>query len=78
MGPRHSQSLLVDGLTTREVAARLYLAPKTILNRVSAIIAKLGVSSRAEAIALGSAAGLGHRPGGGSASNQARDVEAST
>ncbi len=49
--------LLVDGLTTSQIAARLYLAPKTILNRVSAIIAKLGVASRAEAVALGKAAG---------------------
>ena len=71
-------SLLVDGFTTQQVAARLYLAPKTILNRVSAIIAKLGVSSRADAVALGTAAGLGHPPGGGSASNQVRDVEPST
>lgn len=53
--------LLVDGLTTSQIAGRLYLAPKTILNRVSAIIAKLGVATRADAIALGRAAGLGGR-----------------
>lgn len=51
--------LLVDGLTTSQVAARLFLAPKTILNRVSAIIAKLDVATKADAIALGRAAGLG-------------------
>jgi DNA-binding NarL/FixJ family response regulator len=58
--------LMVDGLPTSQVAARLYLAPKTIRNRVSDILGKLGVASREDAIALGRAAGLGrgrHRPG---------------
>ena len=54
-------ALLVDGLSTSQVAARLFLAPKTILNRVSDIVGKLGVNNRAEAIALGRAAGLGGR-----------------
>lgn len=51
--------LLVEGLAPSQVAARLFLAPKTIRNRVSAIIVKLGVATRADAIALGKAAGLG-------------------
>jgi DNA-binding NarL/FixJ family response regulator len=51
--------LLVEGLATSQVAARLFLSPKTILNRVSVIIAKLGVATKADAIALGKAAGLG-------------------
>jgi DNA-binding NarL/FixJ family response regulator len=58
--------LLVDGLPTSQVAARLYLAPKTIRNRVSEMLGKLGVASREEAIALGRASGLGTgrlRPG---------------
>lgn len=54
-------ALLVDGLSTSQVAARLFLAPKTILNRVSDIVGKLGVDNRAEAIVLGRAAGLGGR-----------------
>lgn len=54
--------LLVDGLPTSRVAARLYLAPKTIRNRVSEMLGKLGVASREDAIALGRAAGLGARP----------------
>jgi DNA-binding NarL/FixJ family response regulator len=44
----------------------LYLAPKTIRNRVSEMLGKLDVASREEAIALGRAAGLGKerfRPG---------------
>lgn len=58
--------LMVDGLPTSQVAARLYLAPKTIRNRVSEMLGKLGVASREDAITLGRAAGLGAgrlRPG---------------
>ena len=51
--------LLVDGLPTSQVASRLYLAPKTIRNRISEMLTKLGVTSRDEAIAVGRAAGLG-------------------
>ena len=55
--------LLVDGLPTSQVAARLYLAPKTIRNRISEMLGKLGVSSRDDAVALGRAAGLGRGRG---------------
>jgi DNA-binding NarL/FixJ family response regulator len=51
--------LLVRGLPTSQVAARLFLAPKTVRNRVSDMLTKLGVSSRDEAIVLGRAGGLG-------------------
>ena len=51
--------LLVQGLPTSQVAARLFLAPKTVRNRVSDMLTKLGVASRDEAIALGRAGGLG-------------------
>lgn len=57
--------LLVQGLATSQVAARLYLAPKTIRNRVSDMLGKLGVASREEAVAIGRQAGLGRRPVGG-------------
>lgn len=53
--------LLVHGVPTAQVAARLFLAPKTIRNRVSDMLGKLGVSTRDEAIALGRASGLGKR-----------------
>jgi DNA-binding NarL/FixJ family response regulator len=53
--------LLVAGLPTSQVASRLYLAPKTIRNRISSILTKLGVSTRDEAVAMGRAAGLGGR-----------------
>jgi len=51
--------LLVQGLPTSQVAARLFLAPKTVRNRVSEMLSKLGLASRDEAIALGRAGGLG-------------------
>lgn len=51
--------LLVRGLPTSQVAARLFLAPKTIRNRISDMLDKLGVATRDEAIALGRAHGLG-------------------
>jgi DNA-binding NarL/FixJ family response regulator len=61
--------LLADGLPTSQVAGRLYLAPKTIRNRVSEMLGKLGVANREDAVALARAAGLGsgrlrsgHRP----------------
>jgi DNA-binding NarL/FixJ family response regulator len=44
--------LLAQGLPTSQVAARLFLAPKTIRNRVSEMLGKLGVATREEAIAL--------------------------
>jgi DNA-binding NarL/FixJ family response regulator len=56
---REILELLVQGLGTNQVAARLYLAPKTIRNRVSDLLGKLEVGSREEAVALARAAGLG-------------------
>jgi DNA-binding NarL/FixJ family response regulator len=55
--------LLVAGLPTSQIAARLYLAPKTIRNRVSELLGRLGAGSREEAVTLARAAGL--RPPGG-------------
>lgn len=44
--------LLADGLRSSSIAKRLFVSPKTVEHHVSAILAKLGVSSRAEAVAL--------------------------
>ena len=41
--------LVQDGLTNREIAARLYLAESTVKTHVSVIFSKLGVRSRKEA-----------------------------
>ncbi|MGW0859081.1 response regulator [Streptomyces sp. NPDC002690] len=52
--PRERQilDLIGEGLTNREIAARLFLAEKTVKNRISAILAKLGVGRRIQAAML--------------------------
>ncbi|HYL70998.1 MAG TPA: LuxR C-terminal-related transcriptional regulator, partial [Candidatus Dormibacteraeota bacterium] len=44
--------LLSDGLRSATIAKRLFLSRKTVEHHISAVLAKLGVSSRAEAVAL--------------------------
>jgi DNA-binding SARP family transcriptional activator/DNA-binding CsgD family transcriptional regulator len=44
--------LVTEGLADAEIAARLSLSPKTVGHHVSAILAKLGVTSRREAAAV--------------------------
>ena len=44
--------LMVEGLTNTQIAARLTVSPATIKSHVSSILAKLGVASRTEAVAL--------------------------
>jgi DNA-binding NarL/FixJ family response regulator len=51
--------LAASGLSNQEIAARLFLAPKTVRNNVSGVLTKLGVSSRAEAAARARDAGVG-------------------
>jgi DNA-binding NarL/FixJ family response regulator len=46
--------LLAQGLRNSVIAKRLFVTTKTVDHHVSAIFTKLGVSSRAEAIALAS------------------------
>jgi DNA-binding CsgD family transcriptional regulator len=43
--------LLREGLTNAELAQRLFLSPRTVDHHVSSILAKLGVSTRADAVA---------------------------
>jgi LuxR family maltose regulon positive regulatory protein len=60
-------SLLADGLSNQEIAARLYLSLHTVKAHARNIYAKLGVSSRTQAVARGRALGLlsqGRRPDG--------------
>ncbi|MFZ5817536.1 MAG: response regulator [Bacillota bacterium] len=44
--------LIGDGLTNREIAARLFLAEKTVRNYVSVILQKLHLSNRSQAAVL--------------------------
>lgn len=44
--------LLAEGLTTAEVAERLYVSPVTVRRHISSLLAKLGVADRASAIAM--------------------------
>jgi len=58
--------LIAAGLTNQQIAARLYVSLHTVKSHARNIYAKLGVSSRTQAIAKGRALGLlpaGHRPG---------------
>lgn len=51
--------LIARGLDNAAISRRLFLAEKTVRNRLSGILAKLQITSRAEAIALARDAGLG-------------------
>jgi DNA-binding NarL/FixJ family response regulator len=44
--------LIGEGLTNRQIGARMYLAEKTVKNYVSAVFAKLGMERRTQAAAL--------------------------
>jgi DNA-binding CsgD family transcriptional regulator/tetratricopeptide (TPR) repeat protein len=44
--------LLGNGLRSSLIAKRLFISPRTVEHHIAAILAKLGVSSRAEAVAL--------------------------
>lgn len=45
--------LLLEGMSNRKIAATLKIAPKTVEEHLTSIYAKLGVTSRAEAIVWG-------------------------
>jgi DNA-binding NarL/FixJ family response regulator len=42
-------TLLAEGLPNREISARLFISERTVDHHVSAVLAKIGVTSRAEA-----------------------------
>jgi DNA-binding NarL/FixJ family response regulator len=44
-------SLVAHGMTNRQIAVKLYLGEGTVRNYVSSVLAKIGVSNRAEAAA---------------------------
>ena len=54
--------LIVEGRTNREIAAALFISEKTASVHVSHILAKLGVRSRVQAVAVAHQVGLPNRP----------------
>jgi DNA-binding CsgD family transcriptional regulator len=60
LSPREREilPLLADGKTAREIGAALFLSHRTVENHVANLCAKLGVRTRAEAVAAARAAGL--------------------
>ena len=56
---REVLDLIAQGLSNPEIAAHLYLSPKTVRNHISSIFAKLQVADRAQAIVRAREAGLG-------------------
>ena len=46
--------LLSEGLTNRQIAARMFLAEKTVKNYVSRLLAKLGMERRTQAAVFAS------------------------
>ncbi|ANW21552.1 response regulator [Streptomyces clavuligerus] len=49
---REILELIGEGLTNRQIGARLYLAEKTVKNHISRLLAKLGVERRIQAAVL--------------------------
>lgn len=55
-------SLVARGRTNAEIAGDLIVSDKTVRNVVSSVMSKLGVASRAEAVAKARDAGIGETP----------------
>lgn len=54
--------LVATGATNKEIATRLYIAPKTVATHVEHILAKLGMARRSEIAAWVSRREAGGRP----------------
>ncbi|KGM14769.1 hypothetical protein N867_16195, partial [Actinotalea fermentans ATCC 43279 = JCM 9966 = DSM 3133] len=50
--------LVAQGLTNRQIGERLFISGKTVSVHVSNVLAKLGVTGRAEAVAVAHRRGL--------------------
>jgi DNA-binding CsgD family transcriptional regulator/tetratricopeptide (TPR) repeat protein len=63
--PREQQvlTLVVDGLADREISQRLYISERTVHHHVSAILSKIGVSSRTAAAREAVRLGIGAQEG---------------
>ncbi|MGV4926912.1 response regulator transcription factor (plasmid) [Streptomyces sp. BHT-5-2] len=56
---REILELIGEGLTNRQIGARLYLSEKTVKNHISRLLAKLGVERRIQAAVLATQHGVG-------------------
>jgi DNA-binding NarL/FixJ family response regulator len=58
--PRERQilTLLADGQTEKQIAAALFISPKTVATHIQRLLPKLGVNSRAQAVAAAYRLGL--------------------
>jgi DNA-binding NarL/FixJ family response regulator len=59
---REVLQLLAEGLRHKEIATELYISPKTVATHIQRILTKLGVHSRAEAVAHAFRLGLVSAP----------------
>ncbi len=57
---REVLGLIAQAYSNAEIAARLYLSPKTVRNHISSIFDKLQVTDRAQAMVRAREAGMGH------------------
>jgi DNA-binding NarL/FixJ family response regulator len=62
---REVLKLLARGLTQAEIAQELFISPKTVAGHIQRILTKLGVHSRAQAVALAYEHGLADVEGHG-------------
>lgn len=60
LSPREDEvfRLLADGLSQREIADRLFISERTVATHIQRILGKLGVHSRAQAVAVAARNGL--------------------
>ena len=55
---REILELLAEGMRSKQIARELVISPKTVASHIQSVLAKLGVHSRAEAIAIAYKEGL--------------------